>query len=137
MSVILTYDPQKCTACLSCTLACSFARTRAFSTRYSVVRVVRRFPERPLVQVCLQCSEGYCLSACPTGALVRSEGGAVQLQAEDCSSCGLCVEVCPHGGIQVAPDGAMVKCETCDGLFPCAAVCSTGALRLLEACREG
>ncbi len=48
--------------------------------------------------LCLLC--GYCVAACPAGALSLSEGG-VHLDESLCAYCGDCEAVCPNGAISL------------------------------------
>lgn len=48
---------------------------------------------------CLECD--LCISACPAGAIARSDSTVVIARA-DCDGCGKCAEVCPGGAIRLA-----------------------------------
>jgi carbon-monoxide dehydrogenase iron sulfur subunit len=66
MSPRLVVQPENCTGCKSCMLACSFAHTNAFSYRDSRIRVVKdesRGQSTPLV--CRQCEDAPCIEASP------------------------------------------------------------------------
>jgi len=47
--------------------------------------------------VCKHCANAGCMEACPTGAIVRNEFGAVFVQPDICNGCGYCVVSCPFG----------------------------------------
>lgn len=95
--------------------------------------------------VCKHCENAGCLEACPTGAIVRMEFGAVYIQPDICNGCSYCVLGCPFGVVQRnVDDGRAFKCTFCSdrqsaGLQPaCAKACPTesikfGALDELEA----
>lgn len=101
-----------------------------------------------LSDVCKHCEVAGCLEACPTGAIIRNEVGAVYVQNDVCNGCGYCVVSCPFGVIDRRPEpqpgaGAAYKCTFCydrqiEGLPPaCAKACPTesiafGALADLE-----
>ena len=51
--------------------------------------------------VCKHCTHAGCLEACPTGAIVRNEFGAVYIQPDVCNGCGYCVPSCPFGVVDV------------------------------------
>src|SRR5579862_9029291 len=51
--------------------------------------------------VCKHCTHAGCMQACPTGAIVRNEFGAVYIQPDVCNGCGYCVPSCPFGVVDV------------------------------------
>jgi formate dehydrogenase iron-sulfur subunit len=59
--------------------------------------------------VCKHCTNAGCHEACPTGAIIRNEFGAVYVQPDVCNGCGYCVVSCPFGVVDliahVDPDG--------------------------------
>ena len=93
-----------------------------------------------LSDVCKHCEAAGCLESCPTGAIVRTENGAVFVQNDVCNGCGYCVVSCPFGVIdrreEHQPDGGgAFKCTFCydrqiSGLVPaCAKACPTESIR--------
>ena len=100
-----------------------------------------------LSDVCKHCAHAGCLEACPTGAIVRTEVGAVYVQPDICNGCGYCVVTCPFGVVDKRPDdGRAFKCTFCYdrqkvGLKPaCATACPTESIRfgpLAELRQEG
>ena len=86
--------------------------------------------------VCKHCENAGCLEACPTGAIVRMEFGAVYIQPDICNGCSYCVMSCPFGVVQRnADDGRAFKCTFCSdrqsaGLQPaCAKACPTESIK--------
>ena len=86
--------------------------------------------------VCKHCTNAGCLQACPTGAIIRNEFGAVYIQPDICNGCGYCVPSCPFGVVALQEeDGRAFKCTLCydrqkDGLEPaCAKACPTDSIR--------
>jgi formate dehydrogenase iron-sulfur subunit len=86
--------------------------------------------------VCKHCEVAGCLEACPTGAIVRMEFGAVFIQPDICNGCSYCVVSCPFGVVQRnEEDGRAFKCTFCSdrqraGLKPaCAQACPTESIR--------
>ena len=51
-----------------------------------------------LTQGCMHCTEASCESVCPTGA-VKHHGEFVVVDQEWCIGCGYCVQACPFGAI--------------------------------------
>ncbi|HEY48450.1 MAG TPA: hypothetical protein G4O13_00210 [Dehalococcoidia bacterium] len=43
---------------------------------------------------CRNCSQAYCVDACPTGALTHGPDGSVEYYPRRCNSCRLCLEYC-------------------------------------------
>lgn len=93
-----------------------------------------------LSDVCKHCEVAGCLEACPTGAIVRTEVGAVVIQDDVCNGCGYCVVGCPFGVVDIRPKplshhGGAFKCTFCydrqkEGLVPaCAKACPTESIR--------
>jgi formate dehydrogenase iron-sulfur subunit len=93
-----------------------------------------------LSDVCKHCEVAGCLEACPTGAIIRNEVGAVFVQDDVCNGCGYCVVSCPFGVIDRRPaslpgGGGAFKCTLCydrqiSGLTPaCAKACPTESIR--------
>ncbi len=89
--------------------------------------------------VCKHCTNAGCLEACPTGAIIRNEFGAVYVQPDICNGCGYCVPSCPFGVVALQhDDGRAFKCTLCydrqkDGLEPaCAKACPTDSIQFGE-----
>ncbi|MFT3776098.1 MAG: 4Fe-4S dicluster domain-containing protein [Minicystis sp.] len=85
--------------------------------------------------VCKHCERAGCLEACPTGAILRNEFGAVYIQPDVCNGCGYCVPSCPFGVVdRVEDDGRAFKCTLCydrlkGDLEPaCAKACPTDSI---------
>jgi Fe-S-cluster-containing hydrogenase component 2 len=79
------------------------------------------------IHVCLPCKEKFCIKECPENALAWD--AHVVLSPEKCTQCGVCVDVCPVGGVRVHPQtGYPNICDTCNGIFSCAKTCPTGAI---------
>lgn len=122
----LIVDPEKCTGCNSCMLACSFAHEGYFS--FSKSRIQIKKDEEKAVsdpRVCAQCEEVYCIEICPVGALSQDETtGVIKWDGERCTHCHLCEAACPYGGITF--DGEtdnLLICDLCGGDPACVKVC--------------
>jgi carbon-monoxide dehydrogenase iron sulfur subunit len=130
----LQIEPEKCTGCLRCELACSYAQAGEFNPAKSVIRVSafeRHTSYSPYT--CFQCDEGWCMTACPVEAIGISAVGAKQVQEDQCVGCKLCMLACPYGTIFYdAESEKAVKCDLCAGDPACASACPTQAITWAE-----
>src|SRR4051812_50067762 len=53
--------------------------------------------------VCKHCEHAGCLEACPTGSIVRTEGGSGFVPPDVFNGCGYCGGGCPLGGVDCPP----------------------------------
>jgi anaerobic dimethyl sulfoxide reductase subunit B len=136
-----SFDSGRCIQCWSCEVACKqWHAIKAGTIKLRRVEEVTSgvFPDvkRTFKSIsCLHCAEPACLAACPQGAIYkRAEDGIVLVDAEKCTGCRACFEVCPVQAPQFDENSTMRKCDMCldrveNGQTPiCAATCPTGAL---------
>jgi Fe-S-cluster-containing hydrogenase component 2 len=130
MTSALVIEPDKCTSCRLCELACSERNGGRFRPSVARIRVAIHADDAfYFPAVCVQCDDAPCIPACPTQALVRdATTGAVVVVAEKCDDCGECEPACPYGAIRCR-DGRAEKCELCGGEPECVKFCAPGALR--------
>jgi Fe-S-cluster-containing dehydrogenase component len=71
------------------------------------------------------------MEVCPTDAIYREEGqNIVEIDADLCSGCAECVEVCPYGAVYIPPDqDVAVMCDLCGGEPACVDNCLYGAIK--------
>lgn len=137
------FDPERCTGCQACRLACDFANgeNRNLEWRKLFSFNPRRHPHyevRHFSLACNHCDDPACLRACPAAAYSRDPTtGAVLLDEERCLGCRYCAWVCPYAAPRFDTGrGLMTKCTFCTprlaaGRQPaCTEVCPTGALAL-------
>jgi Fe-S-cluster-containing hydrogenase component 2 len=137
MSKLIMVDYEKCHGCNSCTLACSFAKTKEFNPTRANLSIVF-FPEEgdlTVPVVCQNCLEPVCMEVCPAQAIYRDEEtGAVVINENLCIGCKLCVMTCPIGGLWVdIKNNKIVKCDLCEGDPKCVKNCGFEALQFVEA----
>jgi formate dehydrogenase iron-sulfur subunit len=86
---------------------------------------------------CMHCVDPACVSACPVGALQKTDEGPVVYDCTRCIGCRYCMVACPFGVPKFEwgePLPKIQKCTFCadrqaEGLEPaCSAACPTGAL---------
>ena len=127
----LLINPDLCTGCRMCEMACSIHHT--FTARSTGLRIqVAYKSDHEFSPVpCIHCEEAYCMDVCPVNALVRDGDTAViRVVDEDCIACMLCIDACPYGGISYSEEkGVVIKCDLCGGNPACAAYCAPGAIR--------
>lgn len=136
MSVkVLITDPQKCTGCRQCQIACALSR---FGVSNPIKSRIRIFPvighARFLPVVCQHCEDAPCMTACPREAIHREiETNRIMVDYEICISCKMCVAACPFGAIAFDTGGQRVfKCDFCGGDPQCVPFCYPQALRFEE-----
>jgi len=134
--MILLVNPDLCTGCRLCEMACSFWHYKEFNPARSRITVVK-WEEKGLdiPVVCLQCEDAACVAACPTGALwTHEESGLVMYDANLCIGCKTCITACPFGGVGWdARTGTIMKCDWCGGEPQCVRICPTGAVQFVRA----
>jgi len=127
----LLINPDLCTGCRMCEMACSIHHTHMAQSTQLRIRVAYESDASFSPVPCIHCEEAFCMDVCPVNALVRDGDTAViRVVDEDCIACMLCVDACPYGGITYSEDkGVVIKCDLCGGDPACAAYCAPGAIR--------
>lgn len=133
-----------CVGCKSCELACAVAHSQT-KTLFGAVLEAERPRKRVFVETdgllnvplqCRQCTDMPCVHACMAGAMHRDAlTGLVQVAAEKCVGCWMCVMVCPFGVITEGSSRQAVKCDRCRELAyepACVSACPTKALQWVE-----
>lgn len=129
---VLKIEPDKCTGCMNCALACSLKRNGSCNPHKAAIRVVRdEFDRYEVPLVCLHCEEPACVQICPQNAHVVTDSG-VYHDPTRCILCGMCSLLCPNTGINYTGD-ELIKCDLCGGEPVCVEFCSTAAIEYVEA----
>jgi len=132
----LQIDPDKCTGCLQCELACSYENEGIFNPAKSRIKVFNFHDQGRMVPyTCTQCDEAWCMAACPVDAIsVDAETGAKVVSDAACVGCKVCTIACPFGTINYnASTGKVIKCDLCGGDPECAKACPTDAITYVDA----
>lgn len=146
MQYAIVTECNKCVSCLACTTACKVENGAALGKRWTWIDRIGPNPIHegdafPNVEMyflpmkCQHCYNAPCVEVCPTGASFRREDGTVQVNADACIGCSLCVGACPYGARYVDDEEQVAKkCTMCqqlidDGGTPeCVSSCTGSAL---------
>jgi len=135
---ILLIDPEKCTGCRICEVACSLHHEKECDPSKSRVHILK-WEEMgvDVPMLCVQCDEPICEAVCPVVAVHRdAETNAISIDHEACIGCRMCAVACPFGGITLDVVGKRaLACDLCKGDPICVKLCPTGALRYEPATR--
>lgn len=136
----LQIEPEKCTGCLQCELACSYQAEGVFNPAKSRINVFTFHTEGRFVPyTCTQCEQAWCQRTCPVDAIsVNEQTGAKVVAANLCVGCKVCTIACPFGTINYDPDSKVVlKCDLCGGDPECVKACPTNAIGYTDAGHTG
>jgi formate dehydrogenase iron-sulfur subunit len=161
----LLIDETRCTGCRGCQVACKqwndlpaveTKNTGSYTNPPSLnadtwlmidfkeVEVDGELKWSFLNRRCMHCEHPACVSACPVGALHKTEEGPVLWNEDKCIGCRYCMVACPFGVPTFTWDAGLAegtkirKCTLCidrisNGLEPaCVKTCPSGALRFGE-----
>ena len=132
---VLKLTPERCTGCLRCEIACSYMQTGEYQPAKSVIRVSPFEGHTSYAPyTCTQCAEGWCMTACPVGAITLNLAGAKDVLDDVCVGCKLCTIACPYGTMFYDTGTRKAfKCNLCGGDPACAHACPTAAIEYVEA----
>ena len=134
---MLLVDPEKCTGCNLCELACSIkneGRCSPTASRIHITKWMRSGVYVPMV--CQQCETPICQMVCSMDCITRDDKtGALHIDQDKCIGCRLCVVFCPFGGIGIDTKRRVVKCELCEGDPVCVKFCRPEALQYVPITR--
>jgi Fe-S-cluster-containing hydrogenase component 2 len=136
----LKIEPDKCTGCLHCELACSYKNEGVFNPAKSRIRVFTFHDTgRYTPYTCTQCDEAWCLHACPVEAIVLNlDTGAKDVRASACVGCKVCTIACPYGTVNFDLDrGIVSKCDLCAGDPWCVKACPTHCITYVDVDHTG
>ena len=139
-------DLNKCVGCMACSVGCKAVNGVDIGQQWVKIKRVGPYPieggsgQFPDVEMyflpmqCQHCSSPECVTVCPTGASAIAEDGTVQIDAEQCIGCGMCLDACPYGVRYLDEEANVVdKCDLCadrveQGLLPhCVTQCASRA----------
>ena len=134
---VIVYDPELCTGCRYCEVACSFKHYRVIDMGRSCIRVLFDSGDGAGVFEavrCHHCEDAICVSVCPSEALSRDEEtGWVRINHLKCIGCRMCVYLCPLSAPFFDEEHKVaMKCDFCEGDPECVKHCSSQALKIVS-----
>ena len=131
------FDIDLCIGCKTCEVACRNENQTAGTVRWR--KVTRQVDGSFLSLSCNHCSSPECFRVCPENAFTKRMDGIVEIHAERCSGCGLCMEACPYQAPQFDPiTHKVTKCQMCNDRIDqglqaaCVEACPTEALTVKD-----
>jgi Fe-S-cluster-containing hydrogenase component 2 len=117
MSVRLVVQPNLCTGCRSCELACAFTHGAGGSPGASRCVTLTVGKDEYVPMFCLQCDNAACAKVCPVDAITMDEKRRVLvLDYAKCVHCMACTVACPFGNMHFDASHSLVhKCDLCTG----------------------
>ncbi len=147
MNAIL-FDANECVGCKACVYACTSENElpdsdedRLSDRRFTVLEEIDEDEEWYLRRMCMHCVDPSCASACPVGALKKTDLGPVVYDFDKCIGCRYCMVACPFNIPRYEWDSMtprVRKCQMCrervaEGKSTaCAEACPTGATKFGE-----
>ncbi|MDH5687221.1 MAG: 4Fe-4S dicluster domain-containing protein [Candidatus Bathyarchaeota archaeon] len=127
-------DYLKCSGCRMCEVVCSLRHENRIWPEASMIRIFMFVPGVEIPHLCTQCYDYPCVNSCPCEALaVDGKTGAVKVDKEKCSACGVCVNTCPGKIPHLHPNRKhIVICDLCGGDPECAKICQKAGFDALK-----
>jgi len=124
MKMMIKIDPEKCSGCRLCEMACSIHHLGVVNTGRSAIRIYKDDLETGACKpvVCIQCKRMLCMADDhPDQEGYRSRFIWKKSLAESC----------PFDAL-VLWDADVYHCDLCGGQAQCVRVCSTGAIQISD-----
>ena len=135
----LIVDAQKCSGCRTCESYCALKHGDVCNPARGNIHVVKWERDAIFIPInCRRCEKPACEMVCPKHATHRNFAtGAMEVDEARCIGCLSCLFACPFGATFADPtNGAVLKCDLCDGDPTCVKVCPCGAISYEEISKE-
>ncbi|MFC2038860.1 4Fe-4S dicluster domain-containing protein [Chloroflexota bacterium] len=131
----ITCDPELCTGCAICELACSSEKEGVYCPELSRIHLAIVDEQTAISIACRLCEDTPCITACPRQALVLDEENkTIKVEKIRCTGCGWCIEACDFGAIVPShAEKTVVLCDLCEGRSQpkCVELCPKQALKVV------
>ena len=127
---VLVFDPERCDGSRCCEETCAQTLFKEVNHQKSAIRVLDAADRPGRYQANLCTQCGECIDICPVVAIQRDKRGVVRIDKEMCVGCLSCVGFCPHLAMFVHPDYTLPF--KCVACGACAKQCPTGALSVQD-----
>jgi len=150
----ILYDATRCIGCRSCARACRQVNNLEQTTGelkgipfdmpeelspndWMVIQAIQVEPDpktgKPkwsfIKKNCMHCNVPACASACPVGALQKTDEGPVVYYEDRCMGCRYCLLACPYGVPRYEWLDRMPRVRKCNLNGACVDACPVGALQ--------
>ncbi|MBS7658995.1 MAG: 4Fe-4S dicluster domain-containing protein [Candidatus Bathyarchaeia archaeon] len=133
-NIWIARDYLKCSGCRKCEIACSLFHEGKIWPEASRIRIFMLFPGLEVPHLCTQCDNYPCVNSCKFNALsINEKTGAVIVNKEACTACGVCINACPGKVPWLHPKEKYVLiCDLCGGNPKCVEECHEGGWDALK-----